>query len=86
MSPKSDDLEILIYKYRTMDIEELKAILDSWDKNTDCTFEQQKFKIAKNELEFKHTERQEQIKLLTKSLSSSSRVKRWISSIRAILS
>ena len=85
MSPKPDDLEILISKYRTMNIEDLKASIDHWEKNIDCSNHHQSLRIAKNELEIKYKERQEQIELRTKSLSSSSLVGRWISSIRAII-
>ena len=41
--------------------------------------------IAKNELELKHKDRNNQIELLTKSLTSSSRFGRWISSIRSLI-
>ena len=85
MSPISGNLTMLISKYRTMNIEELKASIDHLEENTDCSDQLQNLDIAKNELEFKYKERQEQIELLTKSLTSSSRVRRWISSIRAIL-
>jgi hypothetical protein len=85
MSPKSDDLKMLICKYKNMKIEELEASIDYWKKNTDCSNQIQAIDIAKNELEVKYKERQEQVELLTKSLTSSSRVGRWISSIRSIL-
>ena len=85
MSLKPDELKMLISKYRTMNIEELKASIDHWEENTDCLKQIQSIDIAKNELELKSEERQEQIELLTKSLSSSSRVGRWISSVRAII-
>ena len=85
MSPEPDDLQILISKYRAMDIEELKSNIDNWKEKNDSSIQLKKLDIAKNELEFKYKERQEQIELLTKSLTSSSRVGRWISSIRAIL-
>ena len=85
MRPEPDDLHLLISKYRTMDIEELKASIDLWEENIDCSNQLQSIDIAKNELELKYKERQEQIELLTKSLTSSSRVGRWISSIRGIL-
>ena len=85
MSPKTDDLKMLISKYRTMNIEELKASIDYWEDNIDSTNHLHSIDIAKNELELKYKERQEQIELLTKSLTSSSRVGRWISSIRSIL-
>ncbi len=76
---------MLISKYRTMNIEELEASIYHLEENTDCSNQLQSLGIAKIELELKHKERQEQIELLTKSLTSSSRVGRWISSIRAIL-
>ena len=85
MSPKPDDLKMLISKYRTMNLEELKASIEHWEKNTEYPNQLQSLDIAKNELEIKHKERQEQIELLTKSLTSSSRVGRWIFSLRAIL-
>ena len=85
MSLKPDDLKMLISKYKTMNIEELKASIENWGKNTDCPNELQSMDIAKKELELKYKERQEQIELLTKSLTSSSRLGRWISSIKAIL-
>jgi len=68
-----------------MDIEELEASINDWEGKNDCSIQQENLAIAKNELEVKYKERQEQIELLTKSLTSSSRVGRWISSIRAIL-
>ncbi len=85
MSLKPDDLEMLINKYKNMNIEELKASIDHWEENTGCPNQLQNIDIAKNELELKYKERQEQIELLTKSLTSSSRLGRWISSIRAVL-
>ena len=68
-----------------MDIEELEKNITNWDKENDCPTQAQSIDIAKNELEVKYKERKEQIELLTKSLTSSSRVGRLISSIRAIL-
>ena len=85
MSLKPDDLKILTSKYRNMNIEELKASIDHWGEKIDCSNQLQILDIAKNELELKYKERQEQIELLTKSLTSSSRVGRWISSIRTVL-
>tara|TARA_B100000214_G_scaffold321795_1_gene257495 strand:- start:45 stop:326 length:282 start_codon:yes stop_codon:yes gene_type:complete len=85
MSLKPDDLEMLISKYRRMNIEELKAKIDNWEENIDYPNQLQSIAVAKNELELKYKERQEQIELLTQSLTSSSRLGRWISSIRAII-
>ena len=85
MSSDPDNLQILISKYRTMDIYELEANIDNWDKENDCPTRNQSLVIAKNELEIKYKDRQEQIELLTKSLTSSSRVVRWISSIKAVI-
>ncbi len=85
MSPKPDDLKMLISKYRTMNIDELKAVINHWEENTNYFNQRQSLDIAKNELELKYKDKQEQIELLTKSLISSSRVGRWISSIKAIL-
>ena len=85
MRPEPDDLKILISKYRTMDIEELEASIDNWDKENGCPAQNQSLDIAKNELKVKYKERQEQIELLTKSLTSSSRIGRWISSFKAVV-
>ena len=85
MRPEPDDLQILISKYRTMGIEELEASIDKWDKKNGCPTQNQSLDIAKNELELKYKERQEQIDLLTKSLTSSSRTGRWISSFKAVI-
>ena len=84
MRPEPDDLNILISKYRTMDIEELKANIEAWEKENDCFTQIHNLHIAKNELELKYKQRQVQIDLLTKSLTSSSRTRRWISSIKVV--
>ena len=85
MSSEPDDLQKLISKFRTMDIDELEANIDNWGKENDCITQTQNLVIAKNELEIKYKERQEQIELLTKSLTSSSRAGRWISSIKVVI-
>ena len=85
MRPEPDDIQMLISKYRTMDIEELKSNIDDWEKDNDCTIQQKNIDLAKNELELKYKERQEQIDLLTKALTSSSRIGRWISSFKAVI-
>ena len=85
MRSDPDDLNILISQYRTMDIEELKANIDHLEERTDCSHQLRRLDIAKNELELKYIDRQEQIELLTKSLTSSSRFGRWISSAKAVL-
>ena len=86
MSSESDNLQTLISKYRTMDIYELEANIDNWDKENGCPTQNQSLDIAKKELEVKYKERQDQIDLLTKSLTSSSRIGRWISSFKAVFS
>ena len=85
MSSDPDNLQILISKYRTMDIYELEANINNWDKENDCPTQTQRLVIAKNELEIKYKERQVQIELLTKSLTSSSRAGRWISSLKSVI-
>ena len=85
MRPEPDDLKILISKYMTMDIEELEASINYWKRKNECSIQQENLAIAKNELEVKYKERQEQIELLTKSLNSSSRIGRWISSFKAVI-
>ena len=83
MSLNPDDLKSHTDKYRSMNIEELKASIDQWDDDIGYSEKLSSLEIAKNELEIKYPERQEQIELLTKSLTSSSRLGRWISSIKA---
>ena len=85
MSSNPDELNILINKYKKMNIEDLKATIDNRKEHIDSFNQLPHLDIAKNELELKYKERQEQIELLTKSLTSSSRFRRWISSIKAIL-
>tara|TARA_Y100001968_G_scaffold163878_1_gene149931 strand:+ start:98 stop:373 length:276 start_codon:yes stop_codon:yes gene_type:complete len=83
MSLNPDDLKTLTDKYKSMNIEELKASIDQWEEEISYSEKLSFLRIAKNELEIKYLERQEQIELLTKSLTSSSRLGRWISSIKA---
>ena len=84
MNTDSDDLKKFLIKCRTMDIDELKLNIDDWEGKNYSSTQQENLDIAKNELELKYKERQEQIELLTKSLISSSRIGRWISSVKAI--
>ena len=85
MCPESDDLKILISELRAMDIEELKANIDHLGMESNCSQQLQILNVAEKELELKYKERQEQIELLTKSLTSSSRTGRWISSFKAVI-
>ncbi len=85
MSSEPDDLQMFISQCRTMDIEELKSNIDDWEGKDDSFIQLENLDIAKNELELKYKERQEQIELLTKSLTSSSRFRRWISSVKAVI-
>ena len=66
-------------------IKELKSNIDDWEENNDCFIQFQKLDIAKTDVELNSKNRQEQINLLTESLTSSSRMYRWISSIRGFL-
>ena len=65
-------------------IKELKSNIDDWEDNNDCFIQFQKLDIAKTEIDLNYKNRQEQIDLLTESLTSSSRMDRLISSIKAI--
>ena len=85
MHPEPYDLQKFISKRRTMDIEELKSNIDNWEGKKDSSIQSRNLDIAKKELELKYKKRQKQIELLTKSLTSSSRVGRWISSVRALI-
>ena len=53
MSSEPDNLQILISKYRTMDIYELEANIDNWNKENDCPTQTKSLVIAKDELEIK---------------------------------
>ena len=85
MRSEPDDFQMFISQYKTMDIEELKSNIDDWEGKDDSFIQLENLDIAKNELELKYKERQEQIELLTKSLTSSSRFRRWISSVKAVI-
>ena len=85
MRSEPDDLQMFISQCRTMDIEELKSNIDDWEGKDDSFIQLENLDIAKNELELKYKERQEQIELLTKSLTSSSRFRRLISSVKAVI-
>ena len=85
MSLESEDHEMLVKELRGMDREELKANIDYWEDEALQSHQLQMLDMVKQELNQRDKERQEQIELLTKSLSSSSRVGRWISSGRAII-
>ena len=85
MRSESDDIQMFISMCRTMDIEELKSIIDDWEGNDDSSTHLENLDLAKNELELKYKDRQEQIELLTKSLTSSSPFRRCISSVKAVI-
>ena len=85
MTVEPDDLKMLISKFIIMDIEELKVNIDQLEKNIAYSNQLLILDCAKNVLDRKYKERQEQIELLTKSLTSSSRIGRWISSGKAII-
>ena len=85
MSSGTNDLQALVSNYRTMDIEELETNIFILEGKSDCSLQITKLDFAINELELKYKEREEQIDLLTKSLASSSRIDRWISSFKAVI-
>ena len=66
-------------------VTKLKPNTDDWEENNDCFIQFQKLDIAKTKLELNYKNRQEQIDLLTESLAYSSRIDRWISSIKAVI-
>ena len=85
MCLEEDSYEMIVSEYRSMDREELKANIDYWEEEAEWSHQLQILDIARQELERRNKERQEQIDLLTKSLSSSSRLGRWISSGKAVI-
>ena len=85
MSLEANDLQTIVSKYRAMDIEELKENIVDLEEERDYSLQLSKLDFAINELELKYKEREEQIDLLTKSLASSTRIERWISSFKAVI-
>ena len=85
MSLESEDHEMLVKEFKGMDREELKATIDYWEDEAVWSHQLQMLDMVKQELKQRDKERQEQIELLTKSLSASSRFRRWISSGKAII-
>ena len=85
MSLESEDHEMLVKEFRVMDREELKATIDYWEDEAVWSHQLQMLDMVKHELNQRDKERQEEIELLTKSLSSSSRLGRWLSSGKAVL-
>ena len=85
MSSGTNDLQALVSNYRTMDIEELETNIFILKEKSDCSLLTTNLDFAINELELKYKEREEQIDLLTKSLTSSSRINRWFSSFKAVI-
>tara|TARA_B100000965_G_scaffold338890_1_gene306284 strand:- start:57 stop:272 length:216 start_codon:yes stop_codon:yes gene_type:complete len=65
--------------------EDLKSNISYSEKNTENHRELSILDIAKNELNFREKVKQKQIDILTKSLTSSSRRKRWITSIKSFI-
>ena len=68
-----------------MDIEELKANIFILEESSNCYLQTTNLDFAINELELKYKEREKKIDLLTKSLTSSSRINRWFSSFKAVI-
>ena len=85
MSLEANDLQTIVSKYRAMDIEKLKEKIIDLEEESDCSLQPLNLDFTINELELKYKEREEQIDLLTKSLTSSSRSKRWFSSFKAVI-
>jgi len=85
MCPEHDDLKVIICRYRAMGIDELKENINDWEEKNDCATQLLSLDISKKELEIKYKERQEQIELLSRSLTSSSRIGRLISSVKSVI-
>mgnify|MGYP001167699690 FL=1 len=85
MSSGTNDLQTLFTNYSTIDIEELKTNIFILEEKSDCSLQTTNLDFAINKLELKYKEREEQIDLLTKSLTSSSRINRWFSSFKAVI-
>ena len=84
MSTENDHIQSFIIKCRDMDIEELTSNIDALKKTNESSTLLQKIDVAKKELDLKYIKREEQIEVLSKSLISSSRLGRLISSFKTI--
>ena len=69
MCPEEESFEMVLSEYRSMDREELKANIDYWEEEAEWSDQLHILDIAKQELERRNKEREEQIELLTKSFS-----------------
>ena len=85
MSFEQDEYEMMVKDTESLSREELKAVIDYWGDEPESPAQKKIQLIAIEELKRRNSERAYRIKLLNKSLSASSIIGRWISSVKAIV-
>ena len=85
MSTEADDIKMIVSNFSTNDFKKSQGNFDLLEKEINYSNQLQIVDSERNEPECRDKEREQQIELLTKSLTSSSRIVRWISSLRTVL-
>ena len=77
MCLEQNEYEMIVKDTEALSREELKAVIDYWEDEAENSIHEQIQSIAVAELNKRNTARNSQIKLLNRSLMSSSRIGRW---------
>ena len=85
MSTEHNNIKINISNLSTMEIKNSQENTNHLEKDLKDSHDLQIIDFAQNKIEYRDEERKKQIELLTKSLTSSSRIVRWISSFKTVL-
>mgnify|MGYP001411843800 CR=1 FL=1 len=85
MSTEPDDIKIVVSNFSTIEIKKSQGNSYHLKKDIKYSNQLQTIDSTTKELECRNKEREEQIELLTKSLTSSSRIVRWISSLKTVV-
>ena len=85
MSTEHNNIKINISNLSTMEIKNSQENTNHLEKDLKDSNDLQIIDFAQNKIEYRDEERKKQIELLTKSLTSSSRIVRWISSFKTVL-
>ena len=85
MSTEHNNIKINISNFSTMEIKNSQENSNHLEKDLKDSNDLQIIDFAQNKIEYRDEERKKQIELLTKSLTSSSRIFRWISSFKIVL-
>ena len=85
MSTEHNNIKTNISNFSTMEIKNSQENTNHLEKDLKDSNDLQIIDFAQNKIEYRDEERKKQIELLTKSLTSSSRIVRWISSFKTVL-